>query len=129
MLFRYLRLWYCLYIRTSNTEAHADMYAHIHTLIVRMEIDIHIPRTSKCCNVLDVREFTRFQVAKHKALMTPLLCLVIAPPKRHNPKAWANYAAKLVNYFGLSKKIRLFLLFCRVIFVYIKEKVYFCSRK
>ena len=23
LLFRYLRLWYCLYIRTNNTEAHA----------------------------------------------------------------------------------------------------------
>ena len=40
----------------SNTEAHADMYAHIHTLMVRMEIDIHIPRTSKCCNALGIDE-------------------------------------------------------------------------
>ena len=29
-----------------------------------------------------------------------------APPERHNPKAWANYAAKVVNYFELSKKNR-----------------------
>ena len=48
-------------------------------------------------------EFARFHVAKHKALMTPLLCPVTAHHKRHNPKAWANYAAKLVNYFQLSK--------------------------
>ena len=40
------------------------------------DIDIHIPRTSKCCNVLEwFFEFARFWEAKHKALMTPLLCL------------------------------------------------------
>ena len=30
----------------QQREAHADMYAQIHTLKVRLEIDIHIPRTS-----------------------------------------------------------------------------------
>ena len=68
-------------------------------------MDIHIPRTSKCCNVLDVREFTRFQVAKHKAYLTPLLCLVIAPPKDIIPRRGLDYAAKVLHFFELSKKI------------------------
>ena len=65
-------------------------------------MDIHIPRTSKCCVVLDVREFTRFQVAKHKALMTPYYVRNF-PPIRHNPKAWANYVAKVVIFFHIYK--------------------------
>ena len=86
-------LWYCHRIRTSNTEAHADMYAHAHLLLYRCtEIDIHIPRTSKCCNVLESMKFTRFRIAKHKArwiplktsfigdtILTPLLCLLPKP--------------------------------------------------
>ena len=33
---------------------------------------IHIPRTSKCCNVLELwLKVAKFQVAKHRALMTP----------------------------------------------------------
>ena len=33
LLFRYSRLSHCLCIRTSNTEAHADMYARAHTYL------------------------------------------------------------------------------------------------
>ena len=62
-------------------------------------MDIHIPRTSKCCVVLDVREFTRFQVAKHKALMTPYYVRNF-PPNRHNPKAWAYYGCKGSDIFS-----------------------------
>ena len=42
-------------------------------LIRCTEKDIHIPRTSKCCNVLESMKFTRFRIAKHKALMTPFI--------------------------------------------------------
>ena len=48
-------------------------------------------------------EFTRFRNAKHKAPFNAFIMSATTPPKRHNPKAWANYAAKLVNYFELSK--------------------------
>ena len=96
LLFRYLRLWYCLCIRTSNTEAHADMYAHAHLIYFRCtEIDIHIPRTSKCCNVLDTIEFTRFQIAKHKAYLTPLLCLQSPHPKDIIPRRGLITVAKV----------------------------------
>ena len=64
LLFRFTRLSHCLLFRTSNTEAHANMYAHIHTLMVRMEIDIHIPRTSKCCNVLKQIRICEIRKAK-----------------------------------------------------------------
>ena len=67
------------------------------------EIDIHIPRTSKCCNVLDTIEFTRFQIAKHKAYLTPLLCLQPPHPKDIIPRRGLITGAKVVNYFGLSK--------------------------
>ena len=41
-------------------------YVRTHThLTVRMEIDIHIPRTSKCCNVLEL--FRIFQVPDSQA--------------------------------------------------------------
>ena len=67
-------------------------YVQIRTRIITAytDMDIHIPRTSKCCNVLESMKFTRFRIAKHKALMkhpinlrnlsefpylTPLLCL------------------------------------------------------
>lgn len=33
LLFRLTRLSHCLLFRTSNTEAHADMYAHAHLSI------------------------------------------------------------------------------------------------
>ena len=67
--------------------------------------NIHIPRTSKCCNVLDTFEFTRFQIAKHKALMTPLLCLVTAHPKDIIPRRGLITGAKVQIYFELCKCI------------------------
>ena len=89
-------------------------------------MDIHIPRTSKCCNVLDTFEFTRFQIAKHKARWTPhknefyrgtrfdaFIMSATTPPKRHNPKAWANYGYKGTTKFAdmqeNSEKNRYFL--------------------
>ena len=48
-------------------------------------------------------EFTRFQVTKHKAPMTPLLCLQPSHPKDIIPRRGLITGAKIVNYFGLSK--------------------------
>ena len=53
LLFRYLRLWYCLYIRTSNTEAHADMYNHAHTYLRCARIWIYIPRGHQMSHCLE----------------------------------------------------------------------------
>ena len=104
MLFRYMRLSHCPLFRTSNTEAHADMYARAHLSIKVYGYGYTYPEDIKMLQCVGIMlEFARFHVAKHKALMTPLLCPITAHPRRHNPKAWANYAAKLVNYFGLSK--------------------------
>ena len=50
-------------------------HTHPHALFRCTDIDIHIPRTSKCCNVLDTYEFTRFVKPSTKRVMTPLLCL------------------------------------------------------
>ena len=33
-------------------------------------------------------------------VMTPLLCLVIAHPQRHNPKAWTHYGCKITIIFA-----------------------------
>ena len=35
-----------------------------------------------------------------KRVMTPLLCLVIAHPQRHNPKAWTHYGCKITIIFA-----------------------------
>ena len=61
LLFRYLRLWYCLLIRTSNTETH-----HVCTHTRKRVYLLYIPWASSCRNVLDNSEFTRFQIAKTK---------------------------------------------------------------
>ena len=106
-----------LSIRTSNTEAHADMYVHIHIFMMCMEIDIHIPRTSKCCNVLNTNlKLARFRIAKHIALLTPLLCLQPPHPKDIIPKRGLITGAKVVNYFGLCKRNRFLgrFFWCRV---------------
>ena len=93
-----------LSIRTSNTEAHADMYAHIHILTMCMEIDIHIPRTSKCCNVLNTNlKLARFRIAKHIALLTPLLCLQPPHPKDIIPRRGLNYGCKGSELFWIEQ--------------------------
>ena len=70
--------------------------------------NIHIPRTSKCCNVLDTFEFTRFQIAKHKAYLTPLLGLQPPHPKDIIPRRGLNYGCKGTIIFAylqiLSRK-------------------------
>ena len=60
LLFRYLRLWYCLCVRTSNTGAHA-----VCTYTRRTRINnTHYGRlVSQCFGCF---EFTRFQIAKTK---------------------------------------------------------------
>ncbi|MBR5824077.1 MAG: hypothetical protein IKY67_08055 [Paludibacteraceae bacterium] len=70
------------------------MYAHIHTLVVRMEIDIHIPRTSKCCNVLDVVRICEIPDSQAQSVFDAFIMSATTPPERHNPKAWANYGCK-----------------------------------
>ena len=49
--------------------------------------------------------FRIFQVpnSQEQSANDAFIMSATTPPERHNPKAWANYAAKLVNYFGLSK--------------------------
>ena len=64
------------------------------TVIACTEMDIHIPRTSKCCNVLEQIWICEIPISQNKALMTPLLCLVIAHPQRHTPKAWTGLRRK-----------------------------------
>jgi len=74
--------------------------------------DIHIPRTSKCCNVLEL--FRIFQVPKcqeHSAIDAFIMSCNY-PPERHNPKAWANYGCKDTTKFAdvqeNSEKIAIF---------------------
>lgn len=123
LLLRYLRLWYCLNIRTATPKpTPICTYARVPNNIVRYGLmNLHIPRTSKCCHVLDVREFTRFQVAKHKAIMTPYYVCNF-PPNRHNPKAWAYYECKGSDIFPYIQILRRkslkklnFLIFCTII--------------
>ena len=74
---------------------------------------------------MDTFEFTRFQIAKHKARWTPhknefyrgtrfdaFIMSATTPPKRHNPKAWANYGYKGSEKFAdmqeNSEKIAIF---------------------
>ena len=40
-------------IPNKQHRVHADMYNHTHLFVVCTDIDIHIPRISKCCNVLE----------------------------------------------------------------------------
>ena len=70
----------CTYMHTPQTSVYNK--------------DIHIPRTSKCCNVLEL--FRIFQVPKcqeHSAIDAFIMSCNY-PPERHNPKAWANYECK-----------------------------------
>ena len=65
------------YHSEQATPKPTPICTHAHTLALFRctDIDIHIPRTSKCCNVLDTYEFTRFVKPSTKRVMTPLLCL------------------------------------------------------
>ena len=47
LLFRISRLWYCLLFRTSNIEAHADMYAYTRALLARVMIGYTYPEDIK----------------------------------------------------------------------------------
>ena len=59
LLFRYLRLWYCLCIRTSNTEP--TPYVHIHEeRVLKYTLGRLVSQCFGCF------EFTRFQIAKTK---------------------------------------------------------------
>ena len=109
MLFRYMRLSHCPLFRTSNTEAHADMYARAHLSIKVYGYGYTYPEDIKMLQCVGIMlEFARFHVAKHKALMTPLLCLQPPHPKDIIPRRGLITGAKVVNYFGLSKKIATF---------------------
>ena len=111
LLFRYLRLWYCLNIRTATPKpTPICTYARVPILNRYERYGYTYPEDIKCCNVLDVCEFTRFQVAKHKAFLTPLLCLVIAHPLRVDfyistiiPCVDFITATKVQKYFKTSK--------------------------
>lgn len=87
--------------------------------------NIHIPRTSKCCNVLESVKFTRFRIAKHKALMTPLLCLQLPHPKDIIPRRGLITGAKVVKYFEIYKKRVILSDFFRIFLAYVKIKQYF----
>ena len=58
----HIRLWYCLYIQTTTLKP--TPYAHMRALCAYI---IYIPMGILCCNVLDVCEFTRFDVPKQSA--------------------------------------------------------------
>ena len=87
------------------------MYAHIHTLVVRMEIDIHIPRTSKCCNVLDVVRICEIPDSQAQARNDALLCLQPPHPKDIIPRRGPITHAKLQHFFDITKRIAEKLLF------------------
>ena len=59
LLFRYTGSGIAFHPNKQH-RVHADMYDSAHLSMVCTDMDIHIPRTSKCCNVLGDLEFTRF---------------------------------------------------------------------
>ena len=61
LLFRYLRLWYCLRIRTSNTEPTLYVYMY-----AQIRVHDYTHREHLCVAVFWMLEFTRFQIAKTK---------------------------------------------------------------
>ena len=61
LLFRYLRLWYCLRIRTSNTEPTLYVYMY-----AQMRVHNHTHYEHLCVAMFWMLEFTRFQIAKTK---------------------------------------------------------------
>ena len=87
------------------------MYAHIHTLVVRMEIDIHIPRTSKCCNVLDVVRICEIPDSQTQARNDAFIMSATTPPERHDPWRGPITPTKLQHFFDITKRIAKKLLF------------------
>ena len=74
LLFRFIRLWYCLYIQTTTLKP--TPYAQMRAICAYI---IYIPMGILCCNVLYVCEFTRFRLAKTKRVRRLLLCPVSLP--------------------------------------------------
>ena len=97
---------------------------HTYLFIDTGELDIHIPRTSQCCTALESKKFTRFRIAKNKALLTPFMSCN-CPPERHNPKAWTHYGCKGNTFFRTDQrnaKKKLFLQDRGVFFFVIAQK-------
>ena len=81
LLFRYMRLSHCLLFRTSNTEAHADMYAHAHLFYKVYGYGYTYPEDIKMLQCVGIiLEFARFHVAKHKARWKPHKTSFIGDP-------------------------------------------------
>ena len=87
LLFRILRLWYCLFTQTATLKP--TPYAPMRALCAYIN---YIPMGILCCNVLDACEFTRFQIAKTKRVRRLFqYVLYLPPPERHIPSARAKY--------------------------------------
>ena len=83
LLFRLTRLWYCPCIRTSNTEP-TPICMHTYTRIYSVYCkNIHIPRTSKCCNVLDALNLPDSVKPITTRVLTPYYVCSPTPYVRH----------------------------------------------
>ena len=92
------------YLPNKQHRAHADMYNHAHTHLRRAQIWIYIPRGHQNAAMSwKIFEFTRFQLAKNKALITPLLCLVTAHPKDIIPRRELITGANIQHFFDMTK--------------------------
>ena len=70
-------------------------------------MDIHIPRTPKCCYVLDLLRIYQILRSQEQALLTPFMSCK-CPPERHNPKAWTHYACKGTTIFRIMQTFFIF---------------------
>ena len=87
LLFRISRLSHCLLSRTSNIEAHADMYTHTHTIDGACRDKIYISRGHQNAAMRwNSFEFARFRNAKHIALNDALYYVRNYPTERNNPR-------------------------------------------
>ena len=66
-------------------------------------MDIHTPRTSKCCNVLDVMRICEIPDSQAQSVFDAFIMSCNCPPYRHNPKAWTHYGCKGTNLFRIEQ--------------------------
>ena len=95
-------------------NAHADMF------IVAEHNELNTPRGIYRSLVSGVWKFARFRSAKTSANKRLLLCLLPFAADVRHPSAQVH-GAKVVNYFGLSKKKRILLRFFLGYFLHISK--------
>ena len=84
------------------------MYTYTRAFLARVMIKDTYPEDIKMLQCVGIMlEFTRFRNAKHKAPFNAFIMSATTPPKRHNPKAWANYGCKGTEKFAI---VQIFLL-------------------